>query len=144
MNPLMNPLVRLTFKKHKAMSEARTALATAPLFLTLGLGLVTTTVVSVRARWKEGQGSRRETRTPVCTSPDYPIYRLLGWEETTYNRSGAACTPGFGLCTPRKMFLKVVARCFRLSSLRRRHARQRAAGRAGRRAQWEVWYFDHA
>ena len=25
------------------------------------------------------------------------------------------------------------------------HARrQRAAGRAGRRAQWEVWYFDHA
>ena len=40
--------------------------------------------------------------------------------------------------------IKVVSRCFRLSSLRRRHARQRAAGRAGRRAQWEVWYFDHA
>ena len=33
---------------------------------------------------------------------------------------------------------------FRVSSLRRRHARLRAAGRAGRRAQWEVWYFDHA
>ena len=40
--------------------------------------------------------------------------------------------------------IKVVAWFFRLSSLRRRHARQRAAGRAGRRAQWEVWYFDHA
>ena len=38
--PLMNPLVRLTFKNHRAKSEARTALATAPLFLTLGLGLV--------------------------------------------------------------------------------------------------------
>ena len=33
---------------------------------------------------------------------------------------------------------------FGVSSLRRRHARQRAAGRAVRRAQWEVWYFDHA
>ena len=31
--------------------------------------------------------------------------------------------------------LKVVPWCFRLSSLRRRHARQRAVGRAGRRAQ---------
>ena len=40
MNPLVNPLVRLTFKNHRAKSEAQTALATAPLFLTLGLGLV--------------------------------------------------------------------------------------------------------
>ena len=40
MNPPMNPLVRLTFKDHRAKSEARTALATAPPFLTLGLGLV--------------------------------------------------------------------------------------------------------
>ena len=40
--------------------------------------------------------------------------------------------------------IKVVARCFRLSSLRRRHARQQAAGRARRRAEWGVWYFDHA
>ena len=39
---------------------------------------------------------------------------------------------------------KVIWRCFRLSSLRRRHARQRAAGRAGSRAQWRVWQFDHA
>ena len=39
---------------------------------------------------------------------------------------------------------KVIVRFFRGSSLRRRHARQRAAGRAGRRAQWEVWYFNHA
>ena len=38
----MNPLVRLTSKNHRAKSEARAALATAtaPLFLTLGLGLV--------------------------------------------------------------------------------------------------------
>ena len=36
----MNPLVRLTFKNHRAKSDARTALATAPFFLTLGLGLV--------------------------------------------------------------------------------------------------------
>ena len=40
--------------------------------------------------------------------------------------------------------LKVIGWFFRLSSLRRRHARPRAAGRAGRRVQWEVWYFDHA
>ena len=38
---------------------------------------------------------------------------------------------------PQNRAAKVVSRCFRLSSLRRRHARQRAAGRAGRRAQWE-------
>ena len=43
-----------------------------------------------------------------------------------------------------KGLFKVVGCFFRVSSLRRRHARQRAVGRAGRRAQWEIWYFDHA
>ena len=75
MNPFMNPLVRLTFKKHKAMSEARTALATAPLFLNSGVG-VSNYYCSQRAcALERGAGQPKGNPNPgvhIARLPDLP------------------------------------------------------------------------